>query len=100
MKAIRTHGARPDCTAWELCGIRVMASAVPRAYSGQWGRGLRHHWGPGAMHLVRDQAAKPPEAESNLILRLEFDYFTFWCFQIFRPLLLTCYITMPLMQKT
>ena len=33
------------------------------------------------------------------ILRSRFDYLTFWCFLIFRPLLLTCYITIPLMQK-
>ena len=52
----------------------------------------------------RGQGAKPPEAESNLktkcaILRSGFHYLTFWCFQIFRPLLLTCYIPLPLMQK-
>jgi len=28
-----------------------------------------------------------------------FYYLTFWCFQIFRPLMLTCYIIMPLMQR-
>jgi len=36
------------------------------------------------------------------ILRSGFQYVTFWCFQIFRPLPLTCYIwpiPMPLMQK-
>ena len=45
--------------------------------------------------LVR---AKPHEAESNLknkwtiiILRSRFDYLTFWSFQMFCPLLFTCY---------
>ena len=54
--------------------------------------------------LVRGSGAKPPEAESNLKLReqycaLDLTIWPFWCFQVFRQLLLTCYIPMPLTQK-
>ena len=92
-------GATPEYTVW------VMASAVMRAYN----RGMGAMPPVGSRGKARRQGsgAKPPEADSNLtvnwaILRSEFDYLnnlTLWCVQIFYPLLLTCCITMPLMQK-
>jgi len=39
-------------------------------------------------------------AQAKIILHSGFDYLTLWCFQIFRPLLFTCCIHMPLMQNT
>ena len=72
-------------------------SAVARAYTR--GLGLYDQWDPGAkpLVLVGGQGKSPLKLKAIsktkwAILRSEFNYLTFWCFQIFRPLLLICYI--------
>ena len=67
------------------------------------GLGLCSHWGQGK---TPGQGVSGGEVRLKLkaILKLSEQYcvldLTFWCFQIFSSLLLTCYINMPLMQNT
>jgi len=60
-----------------------------------------HQCDIGVKPLVMGSRAKPLKLEAILLLSEQYyalDYLIFWSFQIVRPLLLTCYIILPLMQ--
>ena len=69
------------------CNITKHCAPAPSGVQGKApGHGIRWNW-------------KQFKSVKCAISPSGFDYLTFWWFPIFRPLLLACYIAMPLMQK-